>query len=337
MNLARGDGAPAYVVMGYPSASRGPGFLGARHGYIYLLDTNSGPAGLRRPVDVDPSRQERRQSLLERLSHDYRRRRGSNPTINDYFETSEASFRLVGSNFMSAFDLASESDGLREAYGSEFGQRCLLARRLTEEGVRFVEVSYNLNFINGTGWDTHNDGQVNQHLLIADLDQALSALTEDLERRGRLDRTLIVVATEFGRPPEFDGGGGRGHQSQAFSMVLAGGGLPTGQVIGQTDELGKRIIDRPVSVPDMHATIYAALGIDTERILYDGDRPVPITDKGRVVVLVLSSWFLVLGSMTFLWRGDSRPVRPPLRGFGTRRCDTQGFACSLRSRRFTLG
>jgi arylsulfatase A-like enzyme len=91
----------------------------------------------------------------------------------------------------------------------------------------------------------------------------------------------VVVATEFGRPPEFDGGGGRGHYSKAFSIALFGGGLKTGQAIGVTDELGKQILDRPVSVPDLHATIYAALGIDPSKELYDGERPVPITDRGQ--------------------------------------------------------
>ena len=149
--------------------------------------------------------------------------------------------------------------------------------------MRFVEVAFNLNFINGTGWDTHNQGQLNQHVLIDQLDQALAALIADLEQRKRLDRTLIVVATEFGRPPEFDGGGGRGHYSQAFSCVLAGGGLNTGQAIGVTDELGKKILRGPVSIPDLHATVHAALGINPAEELYDGERPVPITDRGQVV------------------------------------------------------
>ncbi|MFM7867289.1 MAG: DUF1501 domain-containing protein, partial [Planctomycetaceae bacterium] len=108
---------------------------------------------------------------------------------------------------------------LRAAYGREFGQRCMLARRLVQSGVKFVEVAFNLNFINGTGWDTHNDGQLNQHVLIQELDKALSALIDDLESRSLLDSTLVVVATEFGRPPGFDGGGGRGHQGAAFQIV----------------------------------------------------------------------------------------------------------------------
>ena len=105
---------------------------------------------------------------------------------------------------------------MRNTYGGEFGQRCLLSRRLVQSGVRFIEVSHNLNFINGTGWDTHNDGQLKQHLLIQELDSALSTLVTDLEEKKLLDKTLIVVATEFGRPAEFDSGGGRGHYGKCF-------------------------------------------------------------------------------------------------------------------------
>ena len=105
----------------------------------------------------------------------------------------------------------------------------------------------------------------------------------DLEAHKLLDKTLIVVATEFGRPPEFDAGGGRGHQSRTFSCVLAGGGLRSGRAIGETDELSKKVASRPISVPDFHATIHAALGIDPGTELYDGDRPVPITDQGMPI------------------------------------------------------
>ncbi len=277
---ARGDGVPAYVVMGYPSASRGPGFLGARAGYIYLTETAAGPAGIRLPYGVNRERQARRERLLAPLRDGYVRRHSGDKRIAEYATTSEQAFKLAGGKFSKAFDLRSEPVSLRSAYGSEFGQRCLLARRLTEEGVRFVEVSFNLNFLNGTGWDTHNQGQLRQHLLIQDLDQAFSTLLGDLERHRRLDKTLVVIATEFGRPPEFDAGGGRGHQSRAFSIVLAGGGLKTGQAVGATDELGKKIVSRPIPVADLHATIHAALGIDPAKELYDGERPVPITDHG---------------------------------------------------------
>jgi uncharacterized protein (DUF1501 family) len=154
---------------------------------------------------------------------------------------------------------------------------------LIERGVRFIEVSHNLNFLNGTGWDVHNAGIQKQHELIRELDQALAALLIDLERRALLDKTLIVITTEFGRPPEFDGGGGRGHHSRAFSCVLAGGGLRHCGAFGETDELARKPVNDPVSVPDLFATIHAALGIDPSSTLYDGDRPVPITDEGQPI------------------------------------------------------
>ena len=280
---ANGDGVPAYVVAGYPSASRGPGFLGAKHSYVYLTDTELGPAGLRRPTGLSSDRYDRRNALVGKLRKEYADRHADDERIQDYVAASDAGSKLTGPNFMSVFNLKSEPDSLRKEYGSEFGQRCLLARRLVESGVRFVEVSFNLNFINGTGWDTHNEGQLQQHVLIDQLDQAIAALLRDLEARKRLDRTLVVVATEFGRPPEFDGRGGRGHQGAAFSGLLAGGGLKLGQAIGTTDELGRKIESRPVSIPDFHATIHHALGIDPSEELYDGDRPVPITDRGQPI------------------------------------------------------
>ncbi len=279
-----GEGVPAYVVMGYPNVTRGPGFLGSKYGYIYLTDTESGPTGLTPPPGLSADRRSRREALLESFRSDFQGRHPDDPAMADYADAGREAAALAGPAFSSVFQLNSEPDSLRSSYGGEFGQRCLLARRLVESGVRFVEVAHNLNFLNGTGWDTHNQGQLHQHELIAELDSALSALLDDLERRGRLDRTLVVVATEFGRPPEFDAGGGRGHQSTAFSVLLAGGGLRTGRVIGATDDLAKTIVDRPVGVPDFHATIHAALGINPSRELRaDGGRPVPITDGGRPI------------------------------------------------------
>ncbi|MDB5351505.1 MAG: hypothetical protein JWN86_2752 [Planctomycetota bacterium] len=279
-----GDGIPAYVVVGYPNISRGPGFLGSKFGYIYLTDTESGPTGLTPPSSVAPERRERREALLESLRSDFHSGHPGEAAVADYVAASREAARLSGPAFRRVFRLADESPARRAGYGGEFGQRCLLARRLVESGVRFVEVAHNLNFLNGTGWDTHNQGQLKQHELIRELDHALAALLEDLQRVGRLDSTLVVVATEFGRPAEFDSGGGRGHQSTAFSAVLAGGGLKTGKIIGATDALAKTIVDRPVSVPDFHATIYAALGINPAKELRSADgRPVPITDHGRPI------------------------------------------------------
>jgi hypothetical protein len=277
------EGVPAYVVMGYPNATRGPGFLGAKHSYIYLTDTEAGPAGLKRPDDIGLERWQRREQLLAGLTEEYTQRHRQDRRIAEYADISREALRLSGPEFMNVFDLNKESDSLRNDYGSEFGQRCLLSRRLIQSGVRFIEVAYNLNFINGTGWDTHNEGQQKQHLLIQDLDRVLATLVADLEAQRLLDKTLVVVATEFGRPPEFDGRGGRGHQCKAFSVAMFGGGLKTGQVIGATNEIGNDLVGEGVSVADFHATIYSALQINPAKELYDADRPVPITDRGLAV------------------------------------------------------
>lgn len=275
------EGAPAYVVIGYPNITRGPGFLGARDGYLYLTDTSQGPAGLSRPESISTLRQARRESILAELRKS--QPESGDPRLHDYDSAITQSLKLSGPDFNGSFHLDEEPSDLRSKYGGEFGQRCLLARRLVERGVRFIEVSHNLNFLNGSGWDVHNAGILQQHALIQELDTAFSFLILDLETRHLLDKTLLVITTEFGRPPEFDSGGGRGHQGTAFTCVLAGGGLKHCGAYGETNELGKKIVANPVSVPDFFATIHAALGIDYTKNLYDGDRPVPITDMGNPI------------------------------------------------------
>lgn len=273
------EDVPAYLLIGYPSVSRGPGFLGAKHGYIYLVDTETGPAGFMPSEGIDPARAAERQRLLGPLQE----RAVGDVALTDYAEVQREALRLAGPGFMRHFKLNQEPAALRQRYGGEFGQRCLLARRLVQAGVRFIEVSHNLNFINGAGWDTHNAGQLNQHILIRELDTALSALISDLSEKKLLDRTLIALGTEFGRPGQFDGGGGRGHQSSTFSLLLAGGGLRHRGAFGQTDQLSGKPVESPVSVPDFHATIYAALGINPAKELVNASRPVPITDGGKPI------------------------------------------------------
>ena len=280
------DSAPAYVVIGYPNVTRGPGFLGSKHGYLYLTDTSQGPAGLSRPKNISSFRQDRRNKLLSDLRNSTER--PEDPRLAGYDEIIDESIRLSGPSFNRAFELENEPTTLRENYGGEFGQRCLLSRRLIERGVRFVEVSHNLNFLNGTGWDVHNEGILNQYQLIREMDIAVSALILDLEKKSLLDKTLIMITTEFGRPPEFDGGGGRGHQGKAMTCVLAGGGLNHCGAYGRTDEISKKIVENPVSVPDFFATVCAAMQIDSGKYLYDGDRPVPITDNGNPIKQLFS-------------------------------------------------
>jgi len=281
---AADDKAPANVLIGYPSTSRGPGFLGAKHGYLYLTDTTSGPRGLARPAWLSDERTARRETLLDAAR---RRQRTTFPNDTLLADTDAAIAEargLSGPAFMKTFDLSQEKDSLRNAYGGEFGQRVLLARRLVERGTRFVEVAHNLNFTNGTGWDTHNQGQLKQHLLIQELDQAFAALITDLKARKMLDRTLIFIGTEFGRPAAFDSGGGRGHHGKAFSVVLAGGGLRHCGAFGVTDHLAQRVVASPVGVPDLFASVLDAMKVDPAKMLQAGDRPVPITDYGKPIL-----------------------------------------------------
>lgn len=275
------DEVPPYVLIGYPNVTRGPGFLGARHGYLYLTDTSRGPAGLSRPEHISEERQSRRESLLSALRDDGLATH--NEQLEDYDAAIERSLKLSGSGFNRVFDLDNESADLRMRYGGEFGQRCLLARRLVQNGVRFVEVSHNLNFINGAGWDVHFEGIRMQHELIRELDTAVATLITDLESQGMLDKTLIVINTEFGRPSSFDARGGRAHQGTVFSCVLAGGGLAHKGAWGMTDAQSKTVVTDPVSVPDLFATILASIGVDYHKNLYVGDRPVPITDDGAPI------------------------------------------------------
>ncbi|TWT40705.1 hypothetical protein KOR42_49080 [Thalassoglobus neptunius] len=280
------EGAPPYVLIGYPNVTRGPGFLGAKYGYLYLTETGRGPAGLSRPDGITEKRQRRRERFLHSL-----RKSDEHTAVSqllDYEAAIQQSLKLSGPEFNRVFQLDGEPSDLRNRYGGEFGQRCLLSRRLVERGVRFIEVSHNLNFLNGSGWDVHNSGIVNQHKLIEELDSALSTLIIDLEQKRLLDKTLITITSEFGRPSGFDSGGGRGHQGTTFSCVLAGGGLSHCGAYGVTDELSKKIVSSPVSVPDFFATICAAVGVDYRKSLYAGDRPVPVTDQGVPIAKLLT-------------------------------------------------
>lgn len=280
--------APAYVVVGEPMQPRGPGFLGGNANYLYITDTDAGPEGLQIPKGVSETDYAARRKDLAEFSEDFLRRHAGDRPVADYNAVAAHGFEMMDPKFQKAFTVTEEPAALRDAYGGEFGQRLLLSRRLVERGVRFVECSFNIKFVNGYGWDTHAFAQKRVHLMIRQLDQALNVLIEDLDKRKMFDRTLVVLATEFGRPPEFDGQGGRGHQASVFSGVLFGGGIRGGKIVGESDELGRMPKVRPVSIPDFHATIHHSMGISPEKHLMTPDRrPVPITDYGTPVAEIL--------------------------------------------------
>ncbi len=179
-----------------------------------------------------------------------------------------------------AFDLHHEKPTLREAYGmTSVGQCCLLARRMVEAGCRFVSIE------NGH-WDTHRENTKSlRDLLVPGFDRALAALISDLKERGLLDSTLVVVTSEFGRTPRINTMAGRDHWPQAFSIVMAGGGLKRGLIVGATDKIGASVTDRPITPPDMTATILHALGIDpATKVHTPTGRPVELASGGRPVL-----------------------------------------------------
>src|SRR6185295_16019670 len=177
-----------------------------------------------------------------------------------------------------AFDLTKETDKTRDAYGRHnFGAGCLLARRLIESGVTFVEVGLD-------GWDTHDDNFDRTTKLAGQVDQPFATLIADLKQRGMLDKTRVVWMGEFGRTPNINARGGRDHFPRSFNVALAGGGIRGGQVVGETDAGGEDVTKRPVSVSDLFRTIYTTLGInaDHENMSRIG-RPIKIVDGGQVI------------------------------------------------------
>jgi uncharacterized protein (DUF1501 family) len=189
-----------------------------------------------------------------------------------------------------AVDLARETAATRKAYGldnkrtADFGTRCLLARRLVERGVRFVQL-YSGGGPLITQWDAHDDINANHEKMCGHVDQPIAALLKDLKQRGLLDETLVVWASEFGRTPMSQGGKGRDHNPYGYTMWLAGGGVKGGQAIGATDEFGLRAVKDRISVNDFHATILHLVGLDHEQLTYlHNSRDERLTDVGGVVI-----------------------------------------------------
>jgi hypothetical protein len=266
---------PSFVRVGrrFPNAGDG-GLLGTDYNAFLVpqagrLPDNAQPA-------TDQARYKRRLALLDRLEQ------SATLPDADLIASHRGLYRkasqMVLSTEMRAFDLSGEPDEVRQRYGeSDFGAGCLLARRLIEAGVVFVEV--------GLGnWDTHDNNFERSRELSAQLDQPFASLLQDLRERGLLDRTLVVWMGEFGRTPRINPRAGRDHYPRAFSAVLAGAGVKGGQVIGRTTAGGDDVADRPVSASDLFRTVYAALGIDADKEnMSPIGRPIKIVDGGSVV------------------------------------------------------
>lgn len=255
-------------------ADHGNGFFPATMSPLPILDPD---AGLQNAITkADSAVMEKRLSLLHQMDTKFSDTI-NDPSVSAYNDFYESTLRLMKGEDLQCFDLEKEPTDLRDKYGrNKFGQGCLLARRLVEGGVRYVEVQ-------SGGWDMHKDLEGGMEDRGAEFDTAFAALISDLDSRGLLDSTMVVVATEFGRKPTFDGSG-RGHHPLAFSCALAGGGAKRGYVHGASDATGGEIDRDPVTVGDLHATVAQALGLPTgEVVLSPSGRPFTIGNKGKSV------------------------------------------------------
>lgn len=275
---------PAFVRVGKPRIKTrdvNAGVLGARY-ESFKIDE---PGKL--PPDVAPVVSEevlqRRLALASKFDGQFAEKGGSKAVAEKqaiYDRTS----RFVLSPLLDVFKLDKEPEKLREMYGhTPFGQGCLLARRLVEKGVSFVEV-INGGMKNDQGWDTHKLGFEQNPQLAAETDPGYAALLMDLHDRGMLDNTLVVWMGEFGRTPKFDKDGGRDHYSDGWITCFSGGGVKMGQVIGATDADGQKVTDRPVDVKDLFVTFCHVLGLDPHHeYVTDQDQPLKLVEGGKLI------------------------------------------------------
>ena len=267
---------PSYVRIGGRLANAGGGgFLGVDYNPLILSSANRPPDNTEPTTDV--GRYQRRLRLLESLQDSFSSEAGAEVVANHRKLARNAS-EMILSPKMSSFDLEQEPAAVRDLYGQgDFAAGCLMARRLIEHGVTFVEVV-------SRGWDTHQDNFARTRDLTAGIDQPTAGLITDLKQRGMLDKTLVIWMGEFGRTPRINARGGRDHFPKAFNAALAGGGVRGGQVVGRTNEAGTEVADRPVTVNDLFCSVYHSLGIDFEQenISRIG-RPIKLVDGGEVV------------------------------------------------------
>ncbi len=241
-------------------------------------------------ADLTLDRLNRRRSLLQQFDA----ARHQHDAARNHDRYREMAYSLIGSErVQTALDLGREPIGLRESYGMTiFGQAALTARRLVEAGSKFVSVFWDEYGLAGSGWDTHWDHYPRlKNELMPGFDLALSGLLRDLDQRGMLDDTLVMVLSEHGRTPRLNNarGGGRDHWSQAYTTLFAGGGVARGRVVGRTDAHGATVTERPVSPKDILATAYHLLGIDPETTLVDrAGRPLPLAPDASVVPEMLA-------------------------------------------------
>ena len=283
--LGGANNLPAYVCVPQKINNNGndvagSGFLSNSYGPFSL---GSDPASSNFKVrdlqtNVSTDRFERRKSILETVDNHFKYMENSDALVSMDTFYQQAYALMSSESARSAFDLAKESQKTREAYGlNEAGQRFLMARRLVEGGVKFVSVTYG-------GWDMHNGIGAQMDKQLPSFDKAYAALINDLDERGMLENTLVMVSSEFGRTPKINMNAGRDHWPRVFSVAFAGGGFKRGLVYGSSSVTGDDVDTDPLSVENLAATLYNQLGIDPDsHLMADGGRPVKIVYNGRVM------------------------------------------------------
>jgi hypothetical protein len=273
---------PGNVRIGGDSRHPGAGFMEAEFSPLPIGNPTAGLQNSKLARGTTQNQFDSRLSLSSALDAEFRDR-FNQKKVRSYNDAYDDAIRLMTSAELEAFNIYREPENVRMAYGDNpFGQGVLLARRLVENNVRFVEVTLG-------GWDTHQSNFVRVPERADLLDQALGTLLGDLDERGILDETLVVVASEFGRTPTINQNAGRDHYPKAFSGLIAGGGIQGGQVYGATDETGAEVADDFLEVPDFNATIAYGLGLPLRKIVKSASRrPFTVAHKGDPVTTLYS-------------------------------------------------
>ena len=254
----------------------GNGFFPSSFSPLPILDPDSGLQYAKN--EASPEQMIKRLVMLEKLDAGFRDRFQTSE-VKSYTQFYDKTISIMSSTDLEAFHLDDEPAALKEKYGKgKFGQGCLLARRLVEKGIRYIEVAKG-------GWDMQNniDDGLDEHG--AELDQALAALLEDLKERGLLASTLVVLCSEFGRTPKVNGNGGRDHYPKVFSTLLAGGGIKGGYIYGSSDKEGTAVADKQASAQDFLSTIGWSLGLPIDEVVMSpSNRPFTVGDKGKAIM-----------------------------------------------------
>jgi hypothetical protein len=257
---------------------QGAGFLGMAHSPFVVQNPNAPVANLLPPPGVDLARMERRRQMLQISENNFIAQKRGQGAV-DHKAVYAKTLRMMNSRYTTAFKLDDEPAAVRDKYGrGSFGQGCLMARKLVEQGVTYVEVSLG-------GWDTHQNAfDTLQNRLQPELDKGMGALVEELAQRGLMDKTLVVWMGDFGRTPRINQDAGRDHWPNSWSVVMGGAGMKGGQVIGATDKDGVDIVDQPVGVMDLVGSMAKAMGIsvDTQYTTPRG-RPIKVVDGGKPI------------------------------------------------------